>query len=182
MDVSENLQALVDELRNQFGAEKFYVVDITEDKARDEDAGTLVFGIRRAAVPVLAVRARTAQTVFNRSNYHFNVEVYDEPEHELEYLFDRYLRPYIASHDGIVTVERIDEPSGQLWISMEGGCSGCPSSIATLKHGIERTLKRHLPWVQRVDTTNEPIEPDFHIALDFSALSAGSPSSESERG
>lgn len=98
-------------------------------------------------------------------------EVLTTPEEELEYLFDRYLRPYIATHDGIVNIETIDEPGKQLWISMEGGCSGCPSSIATLKHGIERTLKQHLPWVERVDTVTEAAEPDFNIALDFSASS-----------
>lgn len=175
MEVSDNLQALVDELKGQFEAQQFYVVDITEDKVRDDDAGTLVFGMRQAKVPALAARARTAQTVFNRSNYHFSVEVFDEAELELEYLFDKYLRPYIATHDGVVTIDRIDEPGRQLWINMDGGCSGCPSSIATLKHGIERTLKKHLPWVDRVESTTQAAEPDFNIALDFSSLAGEKP-------
>ena len=63
MEVSDNLQAMVDELKAQFEADQFYVVDITEEKARDDDAGTLVFGMRQAKVPALAARARTAQTV-----------------------------------------------------------------------------------------------------------------------
>ncbi len=179
MEVSGRLQTLVDELRDQFGARSFYVVDITEDKQTEDHLGTVVIGMRDGKVPPLAARARTAQAFKERVNQPVSVEVFGDAEEELEYLFDRYLRPYISSHDGIVTVERIDEPKGQLWITMDGGCSGCPSSIATLKHGIERTLKKHLPWIDRVDTTTEAAEPDFNIALDFTGLSAGNPPAKS---
>lgn len=179
MEVSERLQGVVDELREQLGARAFYVVDITEDKASEDEVGTLVFGIRDANVPALAARARTAQTLRQKVQQPVGVEVFSDAEEELEYLFDRYLRPYISSHDGIVTIDRIDEPAKQLWINMDGGCSGCPSSIATLKHGIERTLRRHLPWVERVESSTAAAEPDFNIALDFSNL--GSEGSEAQR-
>ena len=170
MEVSDRLQTVVDELKATFGAREFYVVDITEDKPSDDAVGTLIFGMRDSKVPALAARARTAQAFKDRVQHPVGVEVFPDAEQELEYLFDRYLRPYISSHDGIVTVDRIDEPNHQLWINMDGGCSGCPSSIATLKHGIERTLRRHLPWVERVESSTLAAEPDFNIALDFGSL------------
>ncbi len=173
MQVPAKLQALCDEMRESFSAGQFYVVDIDQGQQGQENgpAGTLVFGMRDSKVPALAARVRAANALGDLIQEPVEAEVLTTPEEELEYLFDRYLRPYIATHDGIVNIETIDEPGKQLWISMEGGCSGCPSSIATLKHGIERTLKQHLPWVERVDTVTEAAEPDFNIALDFSASS-----------
>ena len=177
MQVPEKLQKLCDGMQQEFGAERFYVVDIDEEP-REGLAGTIVLGMRKAATPALAVRLKAGQVLQELVQQPVGVEVFTEPLDEVEYLFDRYLREYIASHGGIVTPVKVEEPEGKLWITMDGGCSGCPSSIATLKHGIERTLKKHLPWVERVETVEEPAEPDFNIKIDFSALSLGPPQAE----
>ena len=169
MEVPPRLQALCEEMRQEFGAERLYVVDI-DDAPTDDLAGLMYFGMREASVPALAAQARAGKVLQTIIEKPVGVEMFTNPENEVEYVFDRYLRPYIATHGGIVTIERIDEPGGQLLINMDGGCSGCPSSIATLKHGSERTLKKHLPWVSRVDSTTEAAEPDFNINLDFSTL------------
>lgn len=171
MQVPARLQELTDQLREEFGARDMYVVDITAD-ASGTTAGTLIFGLREPAVPPLAAQVRAATLLQQVVQQPVSVEVFAEAETEVEYLFDRYLRPYIASHDGIVTIETIDEPNKTLLIHMDGGCSGCPSSIATLKHGIERTLKKHLPWIERVEASNPTEEPDFNIKLDFSDLAS----------
>ena len=168
MEVPERLKALCEEMREEFGAERLYVVDLDEEAANDL-AGTLVFGMRQAATPALTARLRVARVMEKAIEKPVGVELFTDPETEVEYIFDKYLRPYIATHGGVVTVATIDEAAKKLWINMDGGCSGCPESLATLKHGIERTLRKHLPWVERVDTVNEPLEPDFNIALDFSA-------------
>lgn len=168
MEVPARLQALTEGMQQDFGAEQLYVVDINEQQT-DGVAGTIVFGMRHAVTPALAARFQASQVLQKAINQPVGVEIFTDPLDEVEYLFDRYLRAYIASHDGIVTPVRIDEPAGKLWVHFDGGCSGCPASVATLKHGIERTLKKHLPWIQRVEASNEPVEPDFGIALDFSA-------------
>ena len=174
MKVPERLEQLCDGMRQEFGAERFYVVDIDEEQKAEGAAATVVFGMRKALTPALAARVKAGQVLEEATALHVGVEVFTEPLDEVEYVFDRYLRTYIASHGGVVTPVKIEEPQGTLWISMDGGCSGCPSSIATLKHGIERTLKKHLPWVERVEAVNEAEEPDFKIALDFSAFKLGS--------
>lgn len=167
MEVSEKLQTLFEDMRQRFGAERFYLIDAGEQPT-DTTPGTLVFGMRNGAISVLQARLQTAEILKEKTNQGIAVEIFTDPFDEVEYLFDRYLRAYIASHGGVVTPVRIEEDQGKLWINMDGGCSGCPASLGTLKHGIERTLKKHLPWVIQVEPTNEPIEPDFGIKINFS--------------
>jgi Fe-S cluster biogenesis protein NfuA len=40
---------------------------------------------------------------------------------------------------------------GVVLLHMQGACSGCPSSRATLKHGIENMLRHYVPEVQSVE-------------------------------
>ena len=168
MEVPERLKVLSEQIQEVCKAEQFYVVDIDEQPT-DDVVGTVVFGMRNAGVPVLYARQQAGKMLQEATNQPVAVEVFSDPFEEVEYLFDRYLRAYIASHGGIVTPTRIEESSGELWIHMDGGCSGCPASLATLKHGIERTLKKHLPWVRKVEAINEAEEPEFGINLDLSA-------------
>jgi len=44
-----------------------------------------------------------------------------------------------------------DFKDGIVFLHMKGACSGCPSSTATLKAGIENMLKHYVPEVQRVE-------------------------------
>jgi Fe-S cluster biogenesis protein NfuA len=90
----------------------------------------------------------------------------DQARMEVERILDEYLRPYIATHGGIVEVVDCDFDLGIVTITMEGGCSGCPASLVTLRYGIETTLKEHLSWVKKVTLANEPVEPDFGIKLE----------------
>ena len=43
--------------------------------------------------------------------------------------------------------------TGVVWLHMKGACSGCPSSSATLKAGVENMLKHYVPEVTRVEQT-----------------------------
>jgi NFU1 iron-sulfur cluster scaffold homolog, mitochondrial len=40
-----------------------------------------------------------------------------------------------------------------VWLNMRGACSGCPSSAATLKSGVENLLRHYVPEVTRVEQT-----------------------------
>ncbi len=63
-------------------------------------------------------------------------------------LLDTRVRPAVARDGGDITFVRFDE--GVVWLSMRGACSGCPSSTATLKNGIETMLRHYIPEVQEV--------------------------------
>lgn len=54
-------------------------------------------------------------------------------------LLDKEINPYVHSHGGEITLE--DYVDGNVYLRMSGGCQGCSSASATLKQGVERTLR-----------------------------------------
>jgi Fe-S cluster biogenesis protein NfuA len=79
-------------------------------------------------------------------------EQYD-PEDEdtvrtIKELLDTRVRPAVANDGGDITFYGFRE--GVVYLSMRGACSGCPSSTATLRHGIENLLRHFCPDVQEV--------------------------------
>ncbi|MFN3444047.1 MAG: NifU family protein, partial [Rhizobium rosettiformans] len=40
---------------------------------------------------------------------------------------------------------------GKVFLNMKGSCAGCPSSTATLKHGVQNLLRHFVPEVQEVE-------------------------------
>jgi Fe-S cluster biogenesis protein NfuA len=61
------------------------------------------------------------------------------------------LRPYIASHRGMVEVVDFDEHDGRLLLRLGGTCQGCSASTVTLKQGIETRLREMVPEVKHVE-------------------------------
>ena len=68
---------------------------------------------------------------------------------QIKELLDTKVRPAVAMDGGDITFS--DFKDGIVFLHMQGACSGCPSSTATLKTGIENMLKHYLPEVQGVE-------------------------------
>ncbi len=65
-------------------------------------------------------------------------------------LLEEYVKPAVEQDGGAIFFKSFDEPSGKVTVLLKGSCSGCPSSTATLKGGIETLLKSHVPEVVEV--------------------------------
>ncbi|WP_349358973.1 NifU family protein [Stappia sp.] len=63
-------------------------------------------------------------------------------------LIDTRVRPAVAQDGGDITFRGFRD--GVVYLSMRGACSGCPSSTATLKHGIQNLLRHFVPEVEEV--------------------------------
>lgn len=63
-------------------------------------------------------------------------------------LLDTRVRPAVANDGGDITFQGFKD--GVVFLHMRGACAGCPSSTATLRHGIENLLKHFCPDVQEV--------------------------------
>jgi Fe-S cluster biogenesis protein NfuA len=63
-------------------------------------------------------------------------------------LLETRVRPAVAQDGGDITFQGYRE--GVVFLHMRGACSGCPSSTATLRHGIENLLRHFIPEVQEV--------------------------------
>ncbi|MFO1260404.1 MAG: NifU family protein [Sphingomonadaceae bacterium] len=67
---------------------------------------------------------------------------------QIRELIDTRVRPAVANDGGDIIYRGFDK--GKVYLRMQGACSGCPSSTATLKNGIEQLLKHYVPEVTEV--------------------------------
>jgi len=72
----------------------------------------------------------------------------DEIVQQIKELLDTRVRPAVAQDGGDITFHGFDQ--GVVYLVMKGACSGCPSSTATLKAGIENMLRHYIPEVVEV--------------------------------
>ena len=63
-------------------------------------------------------------------------------------LIETRVRPAVAQDGGDITFQGFRD--GVVFLNMRGSCAGCPSSTATLKHGIENLLRHFVPEVQEI--------------------------------
>ncbi len=67
---------------------------------------------------------------------------------QIKELIETRVRPAVANDGGDIVYRGFRE--GVVYLAMQGACSGCPSSTATLKNGIESLLKHYVPEVSEV--------------------------------
>jgi Fe-S cluster biogenesis protein NfuA len=72
----------------------------------------------------------------------------DEIVAQIKELLETRVRPAVAMDGGDITFEDFED--GIVYLHMQGACSGCPSSTATLKAGIENMLRHYIPEVIEV--------------------------------
>jgi Fe-S cluster biogenesis protein NfuA len=77
----------------------------------------------------------------------------DDPEDadiidQIKDLIETRVRPAVANDGGDIIYQGFNK--GTVFLKMQGACAGCPSSTATLKHGIESLLKHYVPEVTEV--------------------------------
>lgn len=67
-------------------------------------------------------------------------------------ILDEYVRPAVENDGG--AIDYLGFNDGTVSVILKGSCSGCPSSTATLKGGIENLLKQYIPEVKEVVAIN----------------------------
>lgn len=79
-------------------------------------------------------------------------KVGNELEQKIADLLDEYVRPAVERDGGAIQLDSFQ--NGVVSVVLRGSCSGCPSSTATLKGGIENLLTSMMPEVQEVVAIN----------------------------
>ena len=74
-----------------------------------------------------------------------------EPVATIKELIETRVRPAVANDGGDITFRGFKD--GIVYLDMKGACSGCPSSTATLRHGIQNLLRHFVPDVVEVRPT-----------------------------
>jgi len=89
-----------------------------------------------SGAPVLSGAAAASEEEFFHAEDAETVETIKE-------LIETRVRPAVAGDGGDIVFKGFRD--GIVYLTMKGACSGCPSSTATLRHGIENLLKHFLP-------------------------------------
>lgn len=63
-------------------------------------------------------------------------------------LLENYVKPAVEGDGGAIQFKKFED--GVVTLMLQGSCSGCPSSMITLKSGIEQMMKRMIPEVEEV--------------------------------
>lgn len=104
--------------------------------------------IEPKAVEIIEEGAGPGQSIVNEKDDHVHGEDMSDSEAVIRRILDFEIRPAVASDGGDVVFHSYE--GGVLTLKLVGSCSGCPSSLMTLKMGIERRLKEDVPELTEV--------------------------------
>lgn len=120
--------------------------------------GTDWRGLKGDVLAILLDHFTAAMPLFRPARAGFSVPVddagmNDDPADadivlQIRELIETRVRPAVANDGGDIVYRGFDK--GRVFLQMQGACSGCPSSSATLKNGIEQLLKYYVPEVTEV--------------------------------
>ncbi len=80
---------------------------------------------------------------------------YTDNEQKISDILMEYVAPAVENDGGKISLMEYDEENKTAKMLLQGACSGCPSSTATLKNGIENILKQFIPeLVEKVEAVN----------------------------
>ena len=89
------------------------------------------------------------------SDIHANIDrleaVLDDISKQIVSILDEYVKPAVAADGGNIQFQSYDMATQTVSVILQGACSGCPSSMITLKSGIENLLKSMIPEVTSVE-------------------------------
>jgi Fe-S cluster biogenesis protein NfuA len=75
------------------------------------------------------------------------------------------VRPYLASHGGGVELLGVDD--GVVRLRLKGSCSGCPSSMVTLKSAVEEAIHRAAPDIDDIVAEDDPAAEPAPLQIDL---------------
>jgi Fe-S cluster biogenesis protein NfuA len=117
---------------------------------------------------MVAVRAKVAEYLQNGGEIS-NIEAqkhespvekiinreYTDDEQKISDILNEYVAPAVENDGGKISLMEYDKENKTAKMLLQGACSGCPSSTATLKGGIENILKQFVPdLVEKVEAVN----------------------------
>ena len=110
------------------------------------------YQLKPAVLAVIMEHFTAGRPVFAAGAEGGTAEASDEEDDEIvaqiKELLETRVRPAVAQDGGDIIFHDFEE--GVVYLHMQGSCSGCPSSTATLKAGIENMLRHYIPEVVEV--------------------------------
>lgn len=121
---------------------------VTVTKAQDKDWTVLKPSILGAIMEHYTSGEPVVRDAAGASDPGAPSEEDDEIVTQIKELLETRVRPAVAMDGGDIVFHSFED--GVVYLHMQGACSGCPSSTATLKSGIENMLRHYIPEVAEV--------------------------------
>ena len=93
--------------------------------------------------------ANGKEVIIDKKPQIVNVENLKEVEKQIIKILDTKIKPAVARDGG--DIKFIEFKNGVVKVQLRGSCSGCPSSIITLKQGVQNLLTHYIPDVKQVE-------------------------------
>ena len=132
-----------DFVKRVFYMNNFVTVTKSEEVPWEEIRTTLRDYIKNyleAEKPLLEIQQETGETGVSSST---------EIDMKIIAILEEYIRPAVEMDGGAIQYQSYND--GVVKVALQGSCSGCPSSMLTLKAGIENLLKMMVPEVKSVE-------------------------------
>lgn len=117
-----------------------------------KDDGTDWFEVKAHVQQAIKEHLENGQALLTEEISQADHAVTDEDtdiEVKIKGILDEYIKPAVEMDGGAIAFHSFNE--GKVKVTLQGSCSGCPSSTVTLKAGIENLLKRMVPEVVEVE-------------------------------
>lgn len=101
-------------------------------------------------IPILTDAEPSADTMVSEDD--------DEVVAMIKELLDTRIRPTVMEDGGDIIFKTFDENTGLVSLKLQGSCSNCPSSVVTLKSGIENMMKFYIPEVSGVVEVEDELD------------------------
>ncbi|MCB1256008.1 MAG: NifU family protein [Microthrixaceae bacterium] len=88
-----------------------------------------------------------------------DIDLTGDIPNKVNQLLEHAINPALASHGGYANLVGVDEKNN-VYVYMGGGCQGCSASAMTLKMGIQRSIKEHIPEVLEVIDATDHTQGD----------------------
>ena len=134
---------ILDELGPVFLGGDFVTVTKTDDASWDVLKPQILASVMDHFTQGDAVMTQAAEEVSDEND--------SDVVKKIKELLETRVRPAVAQDGGDIVYQSFED--GILYLSMQGACSGCPSSTATLKNGIENMMRHYVPEVLEVRAT-----------------------------
>lgn len=72
----------------------------------------------------------------------------EELKRKVQAVFDAQINPAVAMHGGMVRLVEVKD--AKVYVQMGGGCQGCGMASATLRQGVEETLREQIPQIEEI--------------------------------
>jgi Fe/S biogenesis protein NfuA len=76
-------------------------------------------------------------------------------QQDIQDFIEEEINPALSMHGGYISIDTYEEKAKSLKLSFGGGCHGCPSSIMTMKIGVENSLREKFPDLIEIEDATD---------------------------